>query len=91
MVCFQKNKHKVVKKKWVDNDMEKALSDVAGGISIRKAAKTHHMVEGTLQRRIKMKERGEALVGSGHKQTLSPEIEVSGAFTIIDNYEIKSI
>ena len=49
MVCFQKNKHKVVKKKWVDNDIEKALSDVAGGISIRKAAKTHHMVEGTLQ------------------------------------------
>ena len=91
MVCFQKNKRKVVKKKWVDNDIEKALSDVAGGISIRKAAKTHGMVEGTLRRRIKMKERGEALVGSGRKQTLSPEIEVSGALTIIDNYEIKSI
>ena len=91
MVRFQKNKRKVVKKKWVDNDTEKALSDVAGGISIHKAAKTHGMVEGTLRRWIKMKERGEALVGSGRKQTLSPEIEVSGAFTIIDNYEIKSI
>ena len=81
----------MVKKKWVDNDIEKALSDVAGGISIRKAAKTQGMVEGTFRRRIKMKKRGEALVGSGCKQTLPPEIEVSGAFTIIDNYEIKSI
>ena len=49
MVRFQKNKRKVVKKKWVDNDIEKALSDVVGGISIRKAAKTHGMVEGTLR------------------------------------------
>ena len=67
MVRFQKNKRKVVKKKWVDNDIEKALSDVAGGISICKAAKTHSMVEGTLRRRIKMKERRGPLVGSGHK------------------------
>ena len=40
---------RVVKKKWVDSDIDKTLSDVAGGISIRKAAKTHGMVEGTLR------------------------------------------
>ena len=47
---IQKNKCKLVKKKWIDDDIEKTLSNVAVGISNHMPAKTHNMVEGTLQR-----------------------------------------
>ena len=58
---IRNNKHKVVEKKWVDKDVERALNNAAAGISIRKAVKTHGTAEGALRRRINMKERGEAL------------------------------
>lgn len=65
-------KNIIVKKKWVEADIFK---DIDNGCSIRTAAKNNGMSEGILRLRIKMKEEGKELVGSGRQQALSKEME----------------
>jgi len=68
-------KSKVKSKRWSEDDILKSLDAIAAGSSIRNAAKEYGMSEGILRKRIKMKEAGKSLIGSGRQPTLEKTVE----------------
>ena len=51
--------------KWNEEDVKEALKEIKSGKLIRPTAANYGMSEGMLRNRIKMEEKGKALVGSG--------------------------
>ena len=67
---------KKVKRKWLEADLKKALEDVKSNIlSIRTAAKTYGMTEGTIRLRLKKEKDGKDYIGSGRRPTLDQRTE----------------
>ena len=65
------------RKQWTEEDMEKAMLEVTSGKSNVYAAKKYGMSEGILRHRIKMKQAGKVLVGSGRQTSLSQNEELN--------------
>ena len=63
------------RKQWTEDDLEKALSEVASGKSNVYAAKKYGMSESILRNRMKMEQAGKKLIGSGRRPVLSQQEE----------------
>ena len=71
----KRNEKRKIQMKWNEEDVKEALKEIKSGKLIRPTAANYGMSEGMLRNRIKMEEKGKALVGSGRRPSLSVEEE----------------
>ena len=63
-------------KTWTEENVKQALEEVKNrSVSIRATAKKYGMTEGTLRKRIKMKEENKSIVGGGRPPTYDKDVK----------------